>query len=218
MEVHDLLPRCIWRGGGMRGGFVGVQVSALVTGDAWPDLTNAALGAWVRIRATSELSGDPVTPRQADRISSEPERAELLSAGLLEVDGAGSFRAVGMPDYLKPSDAPEQQRLRRAASRAGVSAAEYRAQNSNSPTPPVSQEEIKRKSSQGTALSRVTPRDLPTMTPPIEDTDREHDLAYLSANKLCRRCREPGTEHRPLFQGRHRFADDCRVARVEAMA
>ena len=52
----------------MRGGYVPVQVATLLQGDGFPDLSLAAVGGWLRIRATSELTGESVTARTAERL------------------------------------------------------------------------------------------------------------------------------------------------------
>jgi len=82
----------------MRGGYIAVQVSALLAGDAFPDLSLAALGGWVRLRASNELTGEPVGERAAERIGLTPEvLAELTAVGLVEDSGA-RYRAIGMPE------------------------------------------------------------------------------------------------------------------------
>lgn len=105
----------------MRGGFVAVQVATLLEGDAFPDLSLAAVGGWLRIRATSELTGEPVSSRVAERLGLTADvLAELVAAGVLEeVDGG--HNAIGMPEPpRRPSETPEAWTERQRRHRATV--------------------------------------------------------------------------------------------------
>lgn len=99
----------------MRGGFFPIHLAVLLNGDAFPDLSAAALGAWVRLRALGEFTGEPVSPKAAARLGITSEMIdELRTAGLLD----GELVAIGMPGIpRKPSDEPEATRARKAAER-----------------------------------------------------------------------------------------------------
>jgi hypothetical protein len=175
----------------VRGGMVLLQISELVSGEAWPDLSNAALGAWVRLRAAGELTGEPVTARQAGRAGATPELLAELVAAKVVVAADGKYVAIGMPAYVKPSDAPEAVAERMAASRAGLTVAEYRVLKANpSPAPlPVRSGQIR--SDQGDALLRVTPRNTDTVTTGndvTEDGDDRAAEAYAKGPLNCARC------------------------------
>jgi hypothetical protein len=166
----------------MRGGYVAVQISALLSGDPWPDLSNAALGAWVRLRAVSDLTGEPVTLRAADRLGISGELlAELVAAGVTIKEG-DRYAADGMPRYIYPSEAPEAVRERNAASRAGIRVADYRARNENPPAPPVNSTQIK--STQGDSSLLVTTRDDGS----LKDDDDRASEAYAKGPVKCAKC------------------------------
>ena len=120
-----------------RGGFVGIQVATLLHGDSFPDLSLAGVGAWVRIRAASELTGEPISARAAERLGVGPDVLdELRTAGLLEtVDDR--LQAIGMPSPGKPSESPEQERERQEAHRLGIGVGELRARKA-APLPALS--------------------------------------------------------------------------------
>jgi hypothetical protein len=147
-----------------RGGCVILQVSELLEGDRFPDLTAAALGTWVRLKAMIEITGEPVGARQIERLCRDESvgRAldELEAAGLLS-EADGRYAAIGMPEPpSKPSDRPEATRERQEASRLGISVAELRANRNPSPAPlPRSDQLSSVQESRGHALSRVTRRD-----------------------------------------------------------
>ncbi len=91
-----------------RGGFLAIYPAILLSGDDFPDLSLAAVGAWLRIRATSEMTGEPVSSRTAERLGVTADvLAELIAAGLL-TEAEGRLEAIGMPEAPgKPSDSPE---------------------------------------------------------------------------------------------------------------
>jgi hypothetical protein len=195
-----------------RGGCVILQVSELLQGAAFPDLSLSALGAWVCLKAAEELTGEGIGPRQMERLGIGAEVLAELSASGLATCTADHWTAAGMPEPAgKPSDAPEAVRERQEASRLGISVAELRSRK-NPPAPPVSSESDQVRS--GVTPSRVTTRDeaLPTNAVVVatDDDETEADRAYLRAHRLCLRCRQPGYEGNPITSaGRHRFAD-CR--------
>ena len=104
-----------------RGGYLAIRIAVLLTGDSWSDLSGSALGSWVRIKATNELTEEPVSLRTAERLRvSADDLAELEAAGLLEeVDGL--YQAVGMAAIKEPnkSDLPAAvaERMRRYRAR-----------------------------------------------------------------------------------------------------
>lgn len=96
-----------------RGGFLAIYPALLLSGDGFPDLSLAAVGGWLRIRATSEITGEPVSSRTAERLGLAADvLAELTTAGLL-TETEGRLEAIGMPLAPgKPSDSPEAIRER----------------------------------------------------------------------------------------------------------
>jgi hypothetical protein len=176
----------------MRGGFVGIQVAVVLQSDAWPDLPCAALGAWVRIRATAELTGEPVGRRAIERLRIAPEDvAELVAVGLL-TEADGRYEAVGMPEYRYPSDSPEARRERQAASRAGMTVEEWRASHDVTPSPapsPVNSNQLR--STQGDSPSLVTLRN-----GALPDDDDHHAEEF--ARSVCARCHRPAAKGHPL--------------------
>ena len=97
----------------MRGGYVAVQVSAIMTGDPWTDISSAAVGGWVRLRCASELTGEPVSQHQAERMGVTLEVLAELEAAQLVDNTDGKYRAHGMPEPpRKPSDDPARIRER----------------------------------------------------------------------------------------------------------
>lgn len=118
-----------------RGGYVGVVIAVLLHGDAFSNLTPEALGDWLRLRAVLELTGQPVSARQAERLGVTPEALlELRAAKLLEETETG-YQATGMPLPMRPSDSPEARRERQEAYRLGISVVDYRARKALEPFP-----------------------------------------------------------------------------------
>ena len=183
------------------GGFVPVQTSELLAGDVFPDLTLAAIGGWVRLRATTELTGEPVARRAAERLGlDDAVLDELAAAGVVTFDRTG-YLAGGMSDTRYPSESPAEVKLRQAAHRAGVPVADYRARLETPPLPSESE------SDQVVIRSEVTSDNDKSLV--TEDDDDRQWLAYEST--ICSRCHQPGDDGNPLTNGRHRFAD-CRTA------
>jgi hypothetical protein len=107
-----------------RGGYFAIRPAVVLQADGWADLSCSALGSWIRLRASAELTELPVSDRTAERLGVTADDMETLrAAGLLEETPAGIL-AVGMPGPAKnPSDDPERVRARVAAHRAKVAAA-----------------------------------------------------------------------------------------------
>lgn len=104
-----------------RGGYLALRIAVLLTGDSWTDLSVSALGAWVRIKATNDLTEEPVSLRAAERLGvSADNLAELEAAGLLE-EADGMYSAGGMAGIKdpRPSDSPAAvaERMRRYRAR-----------------------------------------------------------------------------------------------------
>jgi hypothetical protein len=214
-----------------RGGCVILQVSELLQGDAFPDLSPAALGTWVRIKATNEITGEPVGARQVERLGLVAEAlAELVEARLVALTD-GRYEAIGMPEPpRKPSDEPEAARERQEAKRLGISVSELRAHQPSPAPSPVNSDQLRSDQvSRGHALSRVTSRDRrdgPTVPRGkydgmVESGDREAEKRAAKAQRYldaplgnpvtsCRRCGGPGTDGNPLVTlasgTKHRFA------------
>ena len=111
-----------------RGGYFAIRPAVVLQVDAWADLSCSALGAWVRLRASAELTELPVSERAAERLGITPADLEALrAAGLLDESPDGVL-AVGMPGAAakNPSDDPERVRARVATHRAKVAAARER--------------------------------------------------------------------------------------------
>jgi hypothetical protein len=149
-----------------RGGFLAIYPAVLLSGDGFPDLSPAAVGGWLRIRATSELTGEPLTTRTAERLGLTADLlAELVGAGVLtETDGR--YAAIGMPEPpRKPSDSPEaiaaRQRAYRERHRAGEVTTLSRSPVHSTPL----------HSTPGTALQRVTGRDTHGLTVDVHKYD-----------------------------------------------
>jgi hypothetical protein len=95
-----------------------LQVSELLEGDRFPDLTAAALGTWVRLKAMTEITGEPISARQIDRHGFESSALDELDAAGLLTETDGRFEATGMPEPERwPSATPEAVRKRVAAHR-----------------------------------------------------------------------------------------------------
>lgn len=190
-----------------RGGCVILQISELLHGEMFPDLSLSALGAWVRLRAAYELTGEPIGKRETDRLGlSAAILAELVDAHVAE-DHAGALVAVGMPEPERyPSDDAAQTRERQEAHRLGITVKELRARKQIPPAPPVSSDQIR----SGVTSHDVTSRDTETTTVSSkDDDDGAHDREYLSTHGLCRRCRQPANEDNPIAGAVHRFPDSC---------
>jgi hypothetical protein len=112
----------------VRGGFFPIHLAVLLNGDGFPDVSLEALGAWLRLRGLGEFLGGPVSLKALAKVGVTPVMLDELQAASMATEADGSYEAVGMPLYIKPSDAPERVRERMAASRAGVPVAEYREQ------------------------------------------------------------------------------------------
>jgi hypothetical protein len=178
-----------------RGGCVILQVSVLLQGDAWPDLSLAALGGWVRLQAAHELTGEPIGDRQTERLGVTSDAlTELETANLVSRTDAG-YLPEGMPDPdRKPSDDPEATRARKALER------ERKKQRENQ----VSSDQVR----SGVTPSRVTGRD--TETPPRKDADDLAAEAYAST--ICSRCHQPGDKSNPVVlreNGPRHLFDPC---------
>jgi hypothetical protein len=90
-----------------RGGFFPIHVGVLLSGEQFPELSLAGLGAWVRLRGLCELSEAPAGRKALARCGvGDDELDQLVGSGLAtETDGA--YQAVGMPGLSrKPSDEP----------------------------------------------------------------------------------------------------------------
>ncbi|MGD0247849.1 MAG: hypothetical protein ABSB75_02240 [Candidatus Limnocylindrales bacterium] len=195
-----------------RGGCVILQISELLHGEAFPDLSLAALGAWVRLRAASELTGEPIGKREVDRLGISAEvLAELVGTKIVVAD-SDHYQAIGMPEPERnPSDDPEKTRERQEAHRLGISVKELRARKSNPPLEPLPSDQVR----SGQVRSHESRRD--DVTNGV--TDEDHDAAYLRAHGLCLRCRQPGDENNPIdHAGRHRFPDCRTLHTIEATA
>jgi hypothetical protein len=205
----------------MRGGFVGIQVAVVLQSDAWPDLSCAALGAWVRIKASAELTGEAVGQRALERLGiTAAELSELTEAGLLSKAG-DRFEAAGMPEYRYPSDSTDARRERQAASRAGLTVAEWRARQEVTPLSgsPVNSTQLR--STQGDSPSRrVTSDTGRKATGETTKTEAAAVLSRLQQTTICGRCGQAGTDGNPLQTlangTRHRFAPCPGAASVEA--
>lgn len=127
-----------------------LQVSELLEGDRFPDLTAAALGTWVRLKAMTEITGEPISARQIERHGFDNLALTELSAAGLLTEADGCFEAIGMPEpERKPSDRPDAWRERQQRSRAN---------RAPSPAPsPVRSDQLS--ISSGVTPSRVTGRD-----------------------------------------------------------
>jgi hypothetical protein len=96
-----------------RGGYEAIYPTVILHGEAFADLSEAALGAWLRLRSVAVLVGEPPCLRQLERAGvTSGSLSELLKAGLaLETDG--HYTALGMPEPPRPpSDSPEARRER----------------------------------------------------------------------------------------------------------
>jgi hypothetical protein len=192
-------------------------VATLLEGDTFPDLSLAAVGGWLRLRASGELTEGSVSQRQAERLDLTAEvLAELSTAGLLETF-EGRYSAVGMPAMnRKPSDEPEATRERQEGHRLGISVEELRARKENPPVPPVQSNPIQSVPVQSSVTpSRVTGRDSKNgevfpedYDVPAKDDDDLASEAYKAT--VCRRCGGPETDDNPLRSGGigryHRFS------------
>jgi hypothetical protein len=139
-----------------RGGYVAIFPAILLSGDGFPDLSPAAVGGWLRIRATSEMTGEPVSSRTSERLGVTADvLAELTTAGLL-TETEGRLEAIGMPEApRKPSDSPEAIAARQRAYRD-----RHQANDSGRPSPaPPPVHSTPLYSVPGNALQRVTGRD-----------------------------------------------------------
>jgi hypothetical protein len=132
-------------GDAVRGGFVAVQIAELREGETFPDLSNSALGGWVRLRALNELTGGPIGQHQLERLNLSEVIDELQAAGVVS-DDDDQFEAVGMPNPHKPSDERGQVRAR---------VSKYRAKRRNAQINSES-DQIRSEVTPGNALQRVT--------------------------------------------------------------
>lgn len=108
-----------------RGGYFAIRPAVVLQADGWADLSCSELGAWVRLRASAELTELPVSERAAERLGVTLADLEALrAAGLLD-EAPDGVLAVGMPGAAakNPSDDPERVRARVAAHRARAAAA-----------------------------------------------------------------------------------------------
>jgi hypothetical protein len=173
-----------------RGGFLAIYPAILLSGDGFPDLSLAAVGAWLRIRATSEITGEPVSSRTTERLGVTVDvLAELNAASMLEATD-DHYLAIGMPDApRRPSDTPGAWSERQAARRAGLTVDEYRARQTGevttlSDSPVRSTPLHSTPVSRGHALSRVTGRD-------TSDLAGKYEAMVESGDGPCHVCGKP---------------------------
>jgi hypothetical protein len=105
----------------MRGGFFAVWPVAILQHDKFADLSLDQLGAWLRLRALQEMTGEPFTRKAAARLG-VPEEAlnALVSVRLLDVTEDERLGIHDIDEHRparKPSDAPERVRERVGAFR-----------------------------------------------------------------------------------------------------
>jgi hypothetical protein len=147
-----------------RGGYLALRIAAILTADGWTDLSGSALGAWVRIKATNELTESGASARACERLGvTAADIAELEAAGLLE-ETRGLYEAVGMPGIKapKPSDSPEA-----VAKRMREYRARQKAARENESPPPPPKEEVQPSVVKVTPVTpglRVTTADAPRST------------------------------------------------------
>jgi hypothetical protein len=165
-----------------RGGFLAIYPAILLSGDGFPDLSPAAVGGWLRIRATSELTGEPLTTRTAERLGLTADLlAELVGAGVLEETG-GRYAAIGMPEPpRKPSDTPEAIAARQRTYRERHRAVEVTTL-SDSPvrSTPLHSTPVSHRN----ALQRVTGRD-------TSDIAGKYEAMVESGDDPCHVCGKP---------------------------
>lgn len=111
-----------------RGGYYVMRPSIILHGPGWAGRSFAARGVWEVIRALNELTEQPVSIEEAERLGMSPDDlAELDNNGLLDTEGG--YTAMGMPQPGKnPSDEPAAVNARKAKSRANRKAAKEAAE------------------------------------------------------------------------------------------
>lgn len=185
-----------------RGGYFAIRPAVVLQADGWADLSCSELGAWVRLRASAELTELPVSERAAERLGVTLADLEALrSAGLLD-EAPDGVLAVGMPGPAKnPSDEPERVRARVAAHRAAhpaPSKGERKPLHPKKETTPV--HSIPFQSNEVTPLQVVT-------SPERLETDTRETVSMREES-------EPVTRLEPTSNDGDRFAvPECRDPR-----
>ncbi len=147
-----------------RGGYFVIRPAVILQTDGWADLSCAAVGAWVRLRASAELTEQPVSERASERLGVTADDLETLRAAGLIDDTADGVLAVGMPQPGKnPSDEPAAMAARKAKSRkTAKEAAEMLAASKPPSTPQVNSVPVHSRSRKVTPRHAVTSRDTET--------------------------------------------------------